>query len=76
MELRMKELSELHDRYQSVPYCCLEDAAFVDQSKEAMRALGNPTGFEGVYRSFIKLCPCIVTIAIYTVLMIFLMERI
>lgn len=69
VELRMKELSELHDRYQSVPYCCLEDTTFVDRSKEAMRALGNPTGFEGVYRSFIKLCPCVVTIAIYTVLM-------
>lgn len=69
VELRMKELSDLQDRYQSVPYRCLEDPDFVDRSKEAMRALGNPTGFEGVYRNFIRLCPCAVTILIYTVQM-------
>ena len=69
VELRHAELLDLHERYQEVEYCCLEEPEFADRAKGARRALSGPTGFEGVYRNFIKLCTCSLTILVYVVCM-------
>ncbi len=69
VELRMLELKDLHKKYQDIEYSYLEDAAFLNRAEAARQALSNPIGFEGVYRNFIRLCPCIITILIYLILL-------
>lgn len=67
VELRMLELKDLHKKYQDIEYSHLEDAAFLDRAEAARQALSNPTGFEGVYRNFIRFCPYVITIFIYLI---------
>lgn len=56
VELRMNELKRVFKRYQDLDYKYLEDSNFRNNIENAMESLSSPIGFEGVYRSFIKLC--------------------
>ena len=69
VELRSKELQELHKTYQDIKYYRLENADYAKKAEAAILALQSPLGVEGIYRNGIKMLSGVVTFVIYILLL-------